>query len=153
MNYKILLPVSLALVFSSAVLAASPLALGGHRVLFVDDFLVAKRAGLELKLHTPRERETVLTFDAPWEGSGSDFERLIRVGDTLRMYYMATKLTSPDGKKIGGSAVVACVVEGLRGLCRHGTAPRRRLLGLLGGTAQQRFHRSLPAVLACPSTR
>ena len=122
MNHKIpLLPLGLALLFSSASLAADPVALGSRRALFVDDFLIAQRTNLELKLHTPRERETVLTFDAPWEGSGSDFQRLIRVGDTLRMYYMATKLTSTDGKKIAGAPCFACVVESKDGI--HWTRP------------------------------
>jgi hypothetical protein len=131
MNHKIpLLPLGLALLFSSAALAADPVALGSHRALFVDDFLIAKREGLELKLHTPRERETVLTFDAPWEGSGSDFQRLIRVGDTLRLYYMATKLTSTDGRKIGGGAVFACVVESKDGV--HWTRPDLGLFEFAG---------------------
>ncbi len=107
---------ALALIFSAVGAAGEPLALGGRRALFVDEFLIARRDGLELRLHDPRLRETVMTFDARWEGSGSDFQRLIRVGDTYRMYYMATKLTSTDGKKIGGGAVYACVVESKDGI-------------------------------------
>ncbi|MDB6168132.1 MAG: hypothetical protein JWM88_996 [Verrucomicrobia bacterium] len=101
--------------------AAEPIALGDRRALFVDDFLIARRDGLELRLHEPRARETVMVFDAPWEGSGSDFQRLIRVGDTIRMYYMATQLTSTDGKKLGGGAVHACYVESKDGV--HWTRP------------------------------
>jgi hypothetical protein len=110
-----------ALLGAAGLAAAEPLALGDRRVLFVDDYLVARRDGLEFKLHEPRPRETVMTYDAPWEGSGSDFQRLIRVGDTLRMYYMATKLTSSDGKTIGGGVVYACFVESKDGI--HWTRP------------------------------
>jgi len=57
-----------------------------------------------------------MVFDAPWEGSGSDFERLIREGDRLRMYYMATKLTSNDGTKLEHGDVYACVAESRDGI-------------------------------------
>ena len=114
----------LAFGFISAVAAGyadEPYALGDRRALFVDELLIAKREGLELKLHNPRPRETVMTYDAPWEGSGSDFQRLIRVGDTFRMYYMATQLTMNNGAKIGGGDVYACVVESKDGI--HWTRP------------------------------
>ncbi len=101
--------------------AEEPYLLGERRVLFVDELLIAKREGVELKLHHPRLRETVMTYDAPWEGSGSDFQRLIRVGDTIRMYYMATQLTMTNGTKIGGGDVYACMVESKDGI--HWTRP------------------------------
>ena len=101
--------------------AAEPVDLGSRRALFVDEQLIARLDRLELRLHPPVPRETVMVYDAPWEGSGSDFQRFIRVGDTLRMYYMATKLTSSDGKKIGGGVVYACVAESRDG--RHWTRP------------------------------
>jgi hypothetical protein len=109
----------LALVSTAA--AAEPIALGSRRALFVDETLIAQRHNLELRLNVPTARETVMTYDAPWEGSGSDFQRVIRVGDKYRMYYMATKLTSTDGKKIGGGAVYACFVESTDGV--HWTRP------------------------------
>jgi len=87
--------------WAPTLFAADPINLGARRALFVDDFLIAHQTGLETRLQAPVPRETVMVFDAPWEGSGSDFQRLIRVGDTIRMYYMATKLTSTDGKKLG----------------------------------------------------
>jgi hypothetical protein len=120
---KALLSTGLALVlnFSTGAAASEAVDLGGRRALFVDEFLIAHREGLELRLHEPRLRETVMTFDAPWEGSGSDFQRLIRVGNAFRMYYMATKLTSTDGTKIGGGVVYACMVESQDGV--HWTRP------------------------------
>ncbi|MDB6092753.1 MAG: hypothetical protein JWM32_315 [Verrucomicrobia bacterium] len=122
MPRKFLATAALLLAFVSPTLASTePIALGSRRALFVDEFLIARRENLELRLNAPQPRETVLTYDAPWEGSGSDFQRLIRVGDTLRMYYMATKLTSTDGKKIGGGVVYACFVESKDGV--HWTRP------------------------------
>jgi hypothetical protein len=108
--------VTLAVLAYSVAGAEEPFVLGERRALFVDEFLIARRDGLELRLHCPRPRETVLTFDAPWEGSGSDFERLIRDGNTIRMYYMATQLTSSDGTKIGGGEVYACYAESKDGV-------------------------------------
>lgn len=101
--------------------AEEPYPLGDRRALFVDELLIARRNGLELRLHEPQPRETVMVYDAPWEGSGSDFQRLIRVGDTYRMYYMATQLTMGNGTKIGGGDVYACVVESKDGI--HWTRP------------------------------
>ncbi|MEO6873979.1 MAG: hypothetical protein ABI222_04070 [Opitutaceae bacterium] len=111
----------LALFVASAALAVETVDVGNRRMLFVDDYLIAQRDGLELRLGSPVARETVMVFDAPWEGSGSDFQRLIRDGNTFRMYYMATKLTSTDGKKIGGGEVYACMVESKDGI--HWTRP------------------------------
>ena len=111
----------LSIIIASAGGAAEPVDVGLRRVLFVDNYLIARSTGLETRLHSPVARETVMVFDAPWEGSGSDFQRLIRDGGVLRMYYMATKLTSTDGKKIGGGAVFACVVESKDGI--HWTRP------------------------------
>lgn len=99
--------------------AGEPVALGDRRVLFVDKALVERSSGLELRLHPPRPRETVMTFDAPWEGSGSDFERIIKDGDTIRLYYMATELTSTDGLRRGDGTVRACYAESRDGVHWH----------------------------------
>ncbi len=50
--------------------------LGTRRELFVDEFLIAQKTNLELKLHSTTPREIVMVRDEPWEGSGSDFARL-----------------------------------------------------------------------------
>ncbi len=107
-----------------------PYQLGNRRALFVDENLIAKRDGLELRLHAPTPRETVMTYDAPWEGSGSGYQRLIRDGDTIRMYYMGTQLTSTDGKKLGGAEVYACYAESKDGV--HWTKPDLGLFEVKG---------------------
>ncbi|MCY2990127.1 MAG: hypothetical protein NTY19_19975 [Planctomycetota bacterium] len=44
-----------------------PLDIGSRRELLVDDFLLDRREGVELRLHAPTPREVVLVCDAPWE--------------------------------------------------------------------------------------
>jgi hypothetical protein len=86
-----------------AVLVASAepaLELGSRRELFVDEFLVAQKTNLELKLHEPVPREVVMIRNKPWEGSGSDFETVIRDGDLIRMWYIGCKLTTDNGTKL-----------------------------------------------------
>ena len=124
------LPLGFAAMVCSFGFAEEPYALGDRRALFVDEVLIARRDGLELRLHQPRPRETVMTFDAPWEGSGSDFERLIRDGDTIRMYYMATQLTMTNGTKLGSGDVYACYAESKDGI--HWTKPDLGLVEFKG---------------------
>ncbi|WP_157693918.1 hypothetical protein [Opitutus sp. GAS368] len=81
--------------------------LGARRELMVDEFLIAQKSGLELRLHTPTPREIVMVRDAPWEGSGSDFETLIREGDLIRMYYIGNELTNADGTTLHQDPITA----------------------------------------------
>jgi len=85
---------------------AAPLDLGGRRELFVDDFLIAEKTNLELRLHAPTPREVVMVRDRPWEGSGSDFETIFRDGDVIRMYYIGCKLTMNNGTTMTRPIVV-----------------------------------------------
>jgi hypothetical protein len=91
------------------------------RELFVDEALIERTTRLESRLHSPVPRETVMTFDQPWEGSGSDFERLIQVQGVIRMYYMGTHLTSSDGTRLSHGGVYACYAESRDGV--HWTKP------------------------------
>ena len=73
----------LGLIFgTSAALADEPsvIELGGRRELFVDEYLIEKRDGLELRLQKPVPREIAIRFDAPWEGSDTDFFTVFRDG-------------------------------------------------------------------------
>ena len=58
--------------------------LGTRRELFVDDFLIDRRDGLELRLQAPVPREVVLEHDAPWEGSGCGYPTVFRDGSPTR---------------------------------------------------------------------
>ena len=96
---------------------AKTIDIGNRRQLFVDSTLIGQNRGTDLRLHQPIAGETVLSYDAPWEGSGSDFERVIRDGDIIRMYYMACLLTTDGGTRIGKEdGAYACVVESVDGI-------------------------------------
>jgi hypothetical protein len=118
------------LLLAALAAASEPIDLGARRELFVDDYLVARRDGLELRLHPPARRETVLTYNAPWEGSGSDFQRVIRDGDLIRMYYMAGQLTTDNGLKLASGEVKACVLESVDGI--HWVRPDLGLVAFHG---------------------
>jgi len=103
---------------SAAAWAGQPGAidLGDRRELFVDDYLLDRREGVELRLHSPMPREVVMVCDAPWEGSGCGYETVFRDGPVLRMYYIAADLTSADGTKMASRPVFACYAESRDGI-------------------------------------
>ena len=113
---------------AATVPAVEVIDIGGRRELLVDDHLIARKTGLELKLHEPTAREIVMIRDKPWEGSGSDFETIFRDGEIIRMYYMGMELTSADGLRLrdnpghpGRRDAVVCYAESKDG--RHWTRP------------------------------
>ena len=62
--------------------------IGSRLELFVDDYLIDRLDGAELRLHHPVTREKVMTFgDKPCEGPGSGYVTVFRDGDLCRMYY------------------------------------------------------------------
>ena len=67
--------------------------LGTRRELMLDDFLFSELKGLEFRQHSLREAESVLEFDAPWEGrkqygiSVVGYPVVFRDKDVFRMYY------------------------------------------------------------------
>ena len=89
----------------------SPLAIGSRRELFVDDYLIASRHGVELRLQKPVPRELVMVHDSPWEGSGCGYHTVFRDGDRIRMYYIAADLTNADGTKLASRPIYACYAE------------------------------------------
>ena len=92
------------------------IAIGTRRELFVDDFLIAHRSGVELRLQQPTRREIVLLHDSPWEGSGCGYHTVFRDGDRFRMYYIAADLTSADGTRLASRPVYACYAESQDGI-------------------------------------
>ena len=119
---------------TSPALAEEPtvIELGGRRELFVDDFLIDKRDGMELRLQQPVPREIVINSDAPWEGSGPDFYTVFRDGKIMRMYYMGWELTNEDASKLafGSRPIFACYAESLDGI--HWVKPELGLFEFLG---------------------
>ena len=77
--------------------------IGSRRELFVDDHLIARQSGVELKLHKPVAKEVVFVCDAPWEGNISAYYTLFADDDRFRMYYRGAhfdvktkKVTHPE---------------------------------------------------------
>jgi len=106
--------------------AAEPIDLGSRWELFVDEFLVAQKQGVSLKLHEPVKREIVLTTDKPWEGITCAYFSIIQDGNKVLLYYRGS-----SGGSDHSDAQVTCVAESTDGI--HFTRPN---LGLIeaGGT-------------------
>jgi len=54
---------------------------------FVDDYLIERMDGVELRLNHPVRQEPVFYFDKPWEGPWSAYVTVLQDGDNYRMYY------------------------------------------------------------------
>jgi hypothetical protein len=66
------------------------LTIGNRRELFIDDALLARCTGAELRLHQPVMREVGMVFDRPWEGNMcGGYKTYFRDGDRFRLYYQA----------------------------------------------------------------
>jgi hypothetical protein len=116
----------LLLLAAVRTLAAEPVDIGSRWELFVDEFLVAQKNGVALKMHEPIKREVVLTTDQPWEGPTCAYFSVIQDGKKVLMYYRGS-----SGGSDHSDAQVTCVVESTDGI--HFTRPK---LGLIeaGGT-------------------
>lgn len=91
--------------------------IGSRRELFVDDFLIDELSGnAERRLHQPTPQDVALTFDAPWEGSGSNYVTVFRDGELYRMYYRGAQFTIEDGKLIQAHPQVTCYAESRDGI-------------------------------------
>ncbi len=92
----------------------APIALGSRRELFVDDFLIARLQGAELKMHQPEPREVALVCDQPWEGNTSAYFTLLRDDDRFRVYYRGWHFD--EKAKKWAHPEVTCVAESRDGL-------------------------------------
>ena len=124
MKIRLLLLLSLPL----GLYAAEPIDIASRWELFVDEYLVAEKSGVDLKLHDPIKREIVLTTDQPWEGKTCAYFSAIQDGEKVRLYYRGS-----SGGSDHSDAQVTCVVESTDGI--HFTRPK---LGLIeaGGTKE-----------------
>lgn len=105
---------------------AKPFNIASRWELFVDEYLVAEKSGVSLKLHEPVKREIVLTTDQPWEGPTCGYFSATQDGKKVRLYYRG----STEGSDHSADQVT-CVVESSDGI--HFVRPK---LGLIeaGGT-------------------
>ncbi len=88
--------------------------IGLRRELLVDDFLIGKLSGVELKLHKPEARDVALTCDAPWEGNTSAYYTMIDDEGLFRAYYRGWHFD--DGTKKEPHAQFTCYAESRDGL-------------------------------------
>ena len=72
---------------NNAPLAQSPIKVDGRLEPLLDDYLIGRLEGVELRLHQPTEREVVITHDLPWEGNTSGYHTVFHDGEKFRMYY------------------------------------------------------------------
>ncbi len=95
-----------------SALAEPALAISNRLELFVDDFLIERLEGAQLKLHEPSPAGVALRFDQPWEGSFSGYLTVIRDGGLLRMYYRGLPASGGDNS----TKEVTCYAESRDGI-------------------------------------
>lgn len=59
--------------------------------LFVDDFLIDKMDGVEMRMNRPIPRGIVIVHDEPWEGNNGCYHAIFQDGDIYRMYYTSAQ--------------------------------------------------------------
>lgn len=60
----------------------------GSRVeMFIDNWLIDEKQGIELRMTPPERREVVLKFDKPWEGKAACYFTVIQDEGKIRLYY------------------------------------------------------------------
>jgi hypothetical protein len=92
--------------------------IGDRRELFVDDWLLDSRQGVDLQLHAPIPREIALPLDQPWAGPTVGFTTVFQDEDRYRLYY--------SNDTDGGSVDYSSYAESRDGI--HWTMPK---LGLV----------------------
>ncbi len=114
----------------------TPIDLGSRRELLVDDFLIDRMEGAELRLQHPTPAETVMVFDRPWEGSGCGYVSVFEDEGRFRMYYKAWHLAvAADGARGASDAtsLTICYAESADGI--HWERPEVSLFEHDGSTA------------------
>ncbi len=76
--------ISLTTFFSFAQLSVN---INDRREIFIDNHLIDKLQGIEIKMHAPIDEGPVLYFDKPWEGVFSGYITIINDNGVYRAYY------------------------------------------------------------------
>jgi hypothetical protein len=105
--------------------SAAPLDLGQRWELLVDEFLIAKKNGAELKLHQPVKKNIVLSTDQPWEGPTCSYFTVIQEGAKVRLYYRASA-----GGSDRSADQLTCLAESSDGI--HFMRPKLGLIEVNG---------------------
>jgi hypothetical protein len=80
----------------SGTAVAAVIELGDRRELFVDDYLIERRRGVELRQHKPVPRNVVFDHDVPWEGNTSAYHTVFQDGKLFRAYYRGSHYDPPN---------------------------------------------------------
>ena len=91
---------------------AGVIELGGRRELFVDDYLIERLSGVELRLNKPVPRNVALDHDVPWEGNTSAYHTVFKDGRLFRAYYRGSHY-DPSGNHY---RPVVCCAESRDGI-------------------------------------
>jgi len=110
----------------TAAAEVSPMNIGSRLELFVDSGLIDTMTGADLRLHSPVPRETVLTFDQPWEGRHCGYVTIIKDGNLYRLYYRGLSVDKGDGS----NAECTCYAESADGI--HFEKPKLGLFEING---------------------
>jgi len=109
--------------------------IGSRWELFVDDWLIARLEGAELRINTPIKREIVLVADQPWEGKWSAYFTALQDGARTRLYYRG--FTPADVSE----ATCTCMVESTDGI--HFERPKLGLYEFDGSKQNNIVHRGI----------
>jgi len=105
--------------------------LGARLEPLVDDQLIESfSGGAELELHSPVDREVVITHDRPWEGNTSTYHTVFNDGEKYRMYYRGHHMAEHGTGKIENHREVVCYAESDDGI--HWTKPNLGLFEFNG---------------------
>ncbi len=91
--------------------SAEPVNIGGRLEPLVDRLLIETLTNTAHSVCPPQAGETVLRFDAPWEGRYCGYVTVVKDGDRYRMYYRGL----PDNNRDGSTSEVTCYAESLDG--------------------------------------
>lgn len=102
-----------SLALSTEAVASEVRNIGSRLEPFVDDWLVDKMEGAELKLNHPIPEELAIVFDKPWEGNTCGYVTVFQDGDKYRMYYRGSHYDWED-KNVNHQ--LACYAESVDGI-------------------------------------
>ena len=109
---KITLLVITSIQFINIYVKADVYDLENKRELFVDQRLIEKLDGVEMRLSTPIPSGPVHKFDKPWEGPFSGYSTVIKDNDNYFLYYRGL----PNAGKDGTNDETSCVITSIDGI-------------------------------------
>ncbi len=107
MHSAIRLYTAIAIMTLGPAFAQTPIGLGNHRELFIDEYLIGEMKNVQLLVHSPVPEEIAVHCDKPWEGNGCGYFTVLhdKQESIYRMYYHAWQI--PTGVEPGGPLTIA----------------------------------------------